>query len=155
NALGRAIASDDCYDRYGIWKGVKFGIPRPNIPTLLHVQPLLWPSFCCIARLDIALNFSYSTEHDQNLVRSYLAQHVKLKWKPHRPRWWWGNTVYWLPPNRPNNRNLVLYRKASTIVRLELRYMTAQSVGRAKLSNIPAIISLNPAEHFRRNVSLV
>lgn len=77
-----------------------------------------------------------------------------LKWRSKATRKAYVHrSVYWCDQYRA--RNLFLYWKSATRLRLELRFKSARAVRRAGLGDVARLHEVNPAAIFEHNVALL
>lgn len=153
-AIGRRTLIMPCRDSTGHQQGVRAIVNRVPIAALPVLANLQRADDCVTCRVDIAIDIRLPDEPTADVVADWLDRHLVLKWRSARTRKAWvGRTIYWSDARRA--RNLVLYPKSRTMIRLELRFLNAAAVRRAGLSDPAALAGLDPAALFEHHVKAV
>jgi hypothetical protein len=169
--LNRPIDKVDYTNKFG----VKVAVNRVPLEVLPILAEQLHHCF------HIAYDFHYQNEADGSDGQEKATQYVVLKHRsPHADKVYYDN-VYWDKEGREKagkgwpsayasdwsgkndrfgrkrrySRQLLVYRKSRTIVRVELRFTNAQAVKRAGFTDVMQLADLNPAEIWERNLMVV
>jgi hypothetical protein len=107
--------------------------------------------------VDIAANYSCTSDDDAEALFAFIDQHGVMKWRPRRTkRERLDGTTYWvLRKTRSSGRTIILYHKSPTVIRLEISYRGSRAVRRAGLNTIALIRECNPGALIQRNLKLI
>jgi hypothetical protein len=124
-------------------------------------------------RHDVAFDFVYRNEEDADSGQQGLNQHLVMKHaSPRAKKVYYDNvysdkdgrekscgyeSVYWSDWSAKHRyaRQLFVYRKSPTVVRVELRFTNAAAVRRAGIDHVMKLKELNPWDVWNRNLKLV
>ena len=153
--LGRRVRIKPCLDKTDHQRGVRACINRPNKDVLFEIAAILrdHPSGC-ICRCDLAFDFTLPNQRAADALAEYLDRHLLLKWRPTGAlKEHYRSTIYWAQDNR--SRNLAMYHKRESILRLELRFLNSASVKRAGLEDPAKIEVARAADLLAKNIRLL
>ena len=138
-------------------------VNQPTLEVLPVLSKLLrYHRGVSMHQVDIAFDFHYRNEDEADHGDDQLCQHLVLKHRSRRAgKVFYDNqeSMYWCRGAKKGKRRfareLLVYRKARKVVRIELRFQNAGAVRRAGLADPEKLASINPAEIFERNLRLI
>jgi len=165
SALGRKkVQLNKCRDRNGNLCGYRITIQRPKLYERDILDQLQERYRAVLRRFDVAIDWTFLTEAEKELWRSWLEQHVLLRWHRGKMHDYCG-TLYWIRQidrKRTIPRNLKIYSSRPSkvsgeqhCVHVELSFFRAASCRAQRIHKTSDLFALNPRTLVGKHVKLV
>jgi hypothetical protein len=161
NIIRKRLLIKACKGRRGkIW-GYRLVLNRPSYELLRFFAGLQLTHWCCVSRVDLAVDFITETQGHADVVALFIRQHLVLRHRRKDLLKKVESTVYWNSKSRAKNPVLYADKPARTIegrppcAHFELRILRARAIKRAGIVSIDSLIALDVAAAINRYVYLL